>query len=94
MATDLRMRTLRVELPGARALHLCLTFDADGEPADLVLGAGYASDNTLKVLSEGVNVPAQCLPALRDALASLDAAGTHEDRAESSRSTSDVSEAA
>lgn len=70
---DLRMRTMRVELPGARALHLCLTFDDAGEPADLCIGAGFASDNVLKVLSEGVNVPAKCLPALRDALASLEA---------------------
>lgn len=74
MANDLRMRTLRVELPGARALHLCLTFDDGGAPADLVLGAGYASDAPLRVLSSGVCLPAMCLPALRDALASLEAA--------------------
>ena len=70
---DIRMRTMRVELPGGRALHLCLTFDDEGGPADLVLGAGYASDNALKVLSEGVNVPAVCMPALRDALSTLQA---------------------
>lgn len=74
MATDFRMRTLQVELPGNRTLHLCLTFDVEGAPADLVLGASYASDNALQVLGDGVNVPAACLPALRDALAELDAA--------------------
>lgn len=70
---DLRMRTTKLELPGGRALHVALTFDADGGPADLVIGAGYASDNALKVLSEAVNVPAACLPALRDALSMLQA---------------------
>lgn len=91
MPNELRMRTMRVELPGGRALHLCLTFDDEGAPADLVLGAGYSSDNVLKVLSDGVNVPAMCLPALRDALASLQPG---EDAPGSSRPDSDASEAA
>lgn len=70
---DLRMRTLRLELPGNRTLHLCLTLDDHGAPADLTIGAGYASDGMLRVLSSGVCLPAECLPELRDALASLGA---------------------
>lgn len=91
---DLRMRTLRLDLPGNRALVMALTFSNNGEPEDVTIGAGYASDAPLRVLSSGVCLPAMCLPALRDALASLDASETHEDRAGSSRSTSDASEAA
>ncbi len=90
MANDLRMRTAKLELPGGRALHVALTFDDDGGPADLVLGAGYASDNALKVLSEGVNVPASVMPALRDALSTLQA---DEDAASGPSSVTDGSEA-
>ena len=91
MATnDLRMRTLRLELPGNRALHLCLTLDDEGAPADLTIGAGFASDNVLRVLSGGVCLPAECLPALRDALSTLqpDAGAVH-----GSSSVTDGSEA-
>lgn len=74
MMADITMRTAKLDLPGGRALHLALTFDADGEPADLVLAAGYVTDPALKVLGTGVNLPASAMPELRDALASLEAA--------------------
>lgn len=68
---DTTMRTARIELPGNRVLHLALTFDHDGAPADLCIAAGYASDAPLRLLGSGVNVPAGALPALRDALTDL-----------------------
>ena len=87
---DLTMRTAKLELPGGRALHVALTFDSTGEPADLVLAAGYASDPALKVLGSGVNLPATAIPALTDALSTLQA---QEEATHGPSSVTDSSEA-
>ena len=69
-ASTLTLRTLDLELPGGRLLRLALSFDADGHPEDLVIACGFPGRRLLD-LSEGVNLPAGSLPALRDALAEL-----------------------
>lgn len=68
---DARLHTMRLALPGGRVLRLALSLDEHGEPTDLTIGAGYASDPPLRVLGDGVCVPASALPALRDALSAI-----------------------
>jgi len=69
--TDTTLRTMRVELPGGRVLRLALSVNGHGEPVDLTIGCGYASDAPLRVLGAGICVPASALPELRDALSEL-----------------------
>ncbi len=70
VASTFTLRTLELALPGNRLLRVALTFDQDGHPQDLVIAAGFEGRRVLD-LSEGVNLPASALPALRDALAEL-----------------------
>jgi hypothetical protein len=72
----LATRMLTIALPGNRILLVALAIDEHGSPLDLCIGAGYATDPALKVLAEGVNLPASALPELRDALTALDEART------------------
>lgn len=68
---ETRLRMMAVPLPGARVLRLALLLDDDDSPVDLTIAAGFDSDAAMRVLGSGVTVPASALPALRDALVSL-----------------------
>lgn len=70
-AATVTLRTLDLPLPGNRLLRLALTHDANGRAQELVIGAAFEGRPLLDTLSEGLNVPASALPALRDALAEL-----------------------
>lgn len=72
-ATAVTFKAMDVDLPGNRVLRVLLSLNAAGEPEDLCIASGFRPI-TIHALSQGVNVPASCLPALRDALASLGAA--------------------
>lgn len=64
--------TLDVPLGGGRVLRLALHREPDGR-ADLLIAAGFP-DRTgwPRIMAEGVNVPADALPELREALESLE----------------------
>ena len=69
---EMRFHTVAIPLHGGRTLHVALTRNAAGVAEDIVIGCGYVSEDRLRVLGRGVNVPASSLPALRDALEQLD----------------------
>lgn len=69
--TEATVRLLSLDLPGNRRLHLALTMAADGTPGDVTIGCAFASESPLRALAEGPCIPAEAMPALRDALATL-----------------------
>jgi hypothetical protein len=72
-ADTMTLRVLTVPLPGGRVLRIALSLDEHGEPVDLCIAAGFRDAPMPRALAEGLSVPASALPALRDALAALDA---------------------
>lgn len=76
MTTQQTLRTIDVPLPGGCVLRVGLltgTDDEDGGDAELVLACGYPDRaGWSRLLASGLNVPASTLPALRDALTTLE----------------------
>jgi hypothetical protein len=72
LLTDATLRTLKIDLPGNRVLRLALSLDEHGQPVDLTIACGFATDAPLRVLGSGVCVPAAALPELRDALQEIE----------------------
>ncbi len=64
------MRALTLPLGGGRLLRLALTYDAAGQPEDVVLACGWPGRRTLD-LAGGLSLPSSCVPELTAALASL-----------------------
>lgn len=63
--------TLDVDLGGGRVLRLALHRQPDGS-AELLLAAGFPERvGWARLMAEGVNLPAESLPALRGALEAL-----------------------
>jgi hypothetical protein len=67
------IRTLSLDLPGGRVLHLALSCGPDGLPSDLTIAAGDRGDLPMLALCAGASIPAGAVPILRDVLAELEA---------------------
>jgi hypothetical protein len=66
------LHLIEVEAGGNQVLRVGMLRDADGTPAELILALGWREGSAWRELrTEGLTLPADTLPALRDALHAL-----------------------
>lgn len=69
----LTVECLDVPIGGNRVCRLALSRNSDGEPEALALALGWGTGSEWREdRSEGLTLPPEALPGLRDALAVLD----------------------
>jgi hypothetical protein len=69
------VETVTVGVAGGRAFDAALYRDADGQPMELILSVGFASEATWRERASVLRLPADALPAIREALHLIDARG-------------------